>query len=78
MNASASNPFAMTNADAPAAGFATLTGESYLGLTKRERFALAALQASIAAEDPADPAPIHGHARYAVDCADALLAELAK
>lgn len=46
-------------------------------LTKREQIAAMAMQGSIAS-DPEGAVKPEGHARWSVECADALLAELAK
>ena len=48
------------------------------GLTKREFFAGMALQGSLAAADEESVLAAHFHATVAVQCADALLAELNK
>lgn len=63
---------AVMNSRAPAG---PTTGGRH-GLTKRESFALAALQGSLASDEPDSPSTPEGHAGYAVRCADALLLEL--
>ena len=71
----------MKNADMPAmpielSGFGLYAPEAHYGLTKREMFAMAAMQGILASlTDDADISP-EGLARSAVRNADALLAEL--
>ena len=51
---------------------------SYLGLSKREHFAVMAMHSAISTDTEKWSNTPHHHAEFAVACADALLAELAK
>ena len=53
-------------------------GEYHLGLTKRELFAAMAMQGQLTSAADCDDSSCEGIAKWAVNYADALLAELAK
>jgi len=69
----------MKNADMPAmpielSGFGLYAPEAHYGLTKREMFAMAAMNGSMS--NPDDRYTYEQMAKYSVEYADALLAEL--
>lgn len=67
-----------TEPNAPASGLNTQNGH-YPGLTKREHFAGLAMQAWISADHVGNAGyPFEEMANRAIDCADALIAELNK